>query len=114
MVIERVSAGLPTATGCLALALGLIFATACGHAAADTASRPPERIYATNCGYCHGHNVGPLIRGRGLPSEYIAAMVRHGRGPMPAFRATEISPTELDALARWISASKADPKERGT
>jgi mono/diheme cytochrome c family protein len=109
--MERGSARLPA--GFLALALGLIVAAACGRAAADTASRPPERIYATNCGYCHGHNVGPLIRGRGLPSDYVATMVRHGRGPMPAFRQTEISPAELDALARWISASRPDPREHG-
>lgn len=69
--------------------------------------------YGRICGYCHGVNVGPKILGRGLPSEAIVAMVRIGPGAMPAFRPTEISNAELDALARWISVSKADPDEHG-
>jgi hypothetical protein len=32
---------------------------------------------------------------------------------MPAFRPTEVTNAELDALAPWISASQADPKEKG-
>lgn len=82
-------------------------------AAAKSAPRPPEKIYASTCGYCHGHNVGPVIRGRGLPPETITAFVRKGQGAMPAFRQTEISDTELKALADWLQASKADPKEHG-
>lgn len=111
--MERVAVRLSTAAGLAALVLGPILVTACGRASADTASRAPERIYATNCGYCHGRNVGPVIRGRSLPSEFVSVMVRHGRGAMPAFRPTEISSAELDALAHWISASSADPRELG-
>lgn len=80
---------------------------------ANDVPRDPERIYRTTCGYCHGHNVGPIIRGRALPPEAIEIFVRNGNGAMPAFRPTEISPAELTALARWISTSKADPKEHG-
>ena len=75
--------------------------------------RAPEAIYVRSCGYCHGHDIAPIIRGRGLPAEAIAAFVRRGQGAMPAFRPTEISPAELDALAKWISASPADSKEYG-
>jgi mono/diheme cytochrome c family protein len=75
--------------------------------------RSPEVIYARTCGYCHGTNVGPIIRGRKLPPEAIAYMVRHGQGAMPAFRPTEITDAELKALSIWISTSKADPKEHG-
>lgn len=75
--------------------------------------RPPERIYATTCGYCHGRNVGPVIRGRQLPPEAIAAIVRAGQNGMPAFRPTEITAGELDVLAKWVSASAADPAEHG-
>ena len=32
---------------------------------------------------------------------------------MVAFRPTEISDVELEALAKWLNASKADPKEKG-
>lgn len=84
--------------------------------AASTATetpRDPAYVYRTTCGYCHGHNVGPVIRGRALPPETIEYMVRNGNGAMPAFRPTEISPAELAALAQWISTSKADPKEHG-
>lgn len=88
-------------------------ASGSGAAGQPAAAREPEKIYRTTCGYCHGHNVGPIIRGRALPPEAIEYMVRNGNGAMPAFRATEITPAELAALARWISASKADPKEHG-
>jgi mono/diheme cytochrome c family protein len=77
------------------------------------AKRPPEVIYAKTCAYCHGANIGPVIRGRGLSAETIKAMVRSGPNGMPAFRPTEITNSELDALAKWISVSKADPKEKG-
>jgi mono/diheme cytochrome c family protein len=75
--------------------------------------RAPETIYAKTCGYCHGRNVGPVIRGRALPADSIKAIVRAGRNGMPAFRPTEITSAELDGLAKWVSASKADPQEKG-
>lgn len=101
----------------LLLALGMVVASAGGwlaiEARAQPAPRAPETIYAANCGYCHGHNVGPIIRGRKLPVPMIEYMVRNGRGAMPAFRPTEIAPGELAALARWIETSSRDPKEHG-
>jgi mono/diheme cytochrome c family protein len=75
--------------------------------------RSPEVTYAKTCGYCHGRNVGPVIRGRALPAETIKKQVRNGQNGMPAFRPTEITNSELDALATWISVSKADPAEKG-
>jgi mono/diheme cytochrome c family protein len=84
-----------------------------GLAQGPASGRAPEAIYAGNCGYCHGHNVGPIIRGRKLPPQLVEYMVRNGNGAMPAFRPTEISPAELSALARWISQSADDPKEHG-
>lgn len=75
--------------------------------------REPERIYRQVCGYCHGHNVAPLIRGRKLDPAAIEYFVRNGNGAMPAFKPTEITNQELAALAKWVSASKADPKEHG-
>lgn len=101
----------------------LLLALACPHAAqpalaapalgAPQPERPPEQIYAQTCGYCHGRNVGPVIRGRALPAELVKAMVRSGPNAMPAFRPTEISNAELERLAAWIAASRADPAERG-
>jgi mono/diheme cytochrome c family protein len=75
--------------------------------------RAPETLYAKTCGYCHGKNVGPVIRGRALPVATIKSIVRRGQHGMPAFRPTEITNAELDALAAWIAKSKADPKELG-
>lgn len=82
-------------------------------AAATPAPRPPEILYAKTCGYCHGQHVAPIIRGRGLPPEIIEQYVRTGPRGMVAFRPTEISDVELKALAKWLNASKADPKEKG-
>lgn len=75
--------------------------------------RSPEKVYSSTCGYCHGTNIGPIIRGRSLPAVAVSAMVRSGMNAMPAFRPSEISPAELAALAQWIEKSSADPKEKG-
>ncbi len=85
----------------------------CGLAQAAPAPRSPEAVYAKTCGYCHGQHVAPIIRGRGLPVEVIEQYVRTGPRGMVAFRPTEISDAELKALAKWLNASKADPKEKG-
>lgn len=75
--------------------------------------RPPEVVYAKTCGYCHGRNVGPIILGRALPADTIKYIVRHGQNGMPAFRPTEVKPSELDALATWIEKSTARSGEHG-
>ncbi|AKH44128.1 mono/diheme cytochrome c family protein [Altererythrobacter atlanticus] len=99
-------------------AAGILFFAQSGGSAAEPGSpasgeRPPEFIYDRTCGYCHGHNVGPILKGRELPAESIEYFVRHGNGAMPAFKPTEITPSELAALARWISDAPADPQEKG-
>ncbi len=94
----------------LVLAMGM--AAGCASLAEGaTTPRPPEAVYAKTCGYCHGQHVAPVIRGRGLPTEIITQYVRSGPRAMPAFRPTEISDAELEALAKWLNASKADPRE---
>jgi mono/diheme cytochrome c family protein len=75
--------------------------------------RSPAKTYASICAYCHGHNVGPILLGRHLPAAAIKDMVRAGRNGMPAFRPSEISPAELDALATWIAKAPKDTKEHG-
>lgn len=77
------------------------------------APRAPEQLYVETCGYCHGVNVGPVIRGRNLPPAITKSFVRMGPNAMPAFRQTEITDEELDALAVWLQQSEADPEERG-
>lgn len=76
-------------------------------------SRTPDEIYAKTCGYCHGRNVGPIILGRALPAESVKYIVRHGQNGMPAFRPTEVKPSELEALALWIEESAARKQEHG-
>jgi mono/diheme cytochrome c family protein len=98
--------------GLFALVAGAATAKESAKPAADL-PRPPEKIYAVTCGYCHGVNVGPKIRGRKLDPEMTAYVVRNGKSAMPAFRPTEITDAELKALAKWLKASKADPKEHG-
>jgi mono/diheme cytochrome c family protein len=98
-----------------ALGFASLFAIwGCGEIAnARQGPRTPEQIYDTTCGYCHGHNVGPIIKGRKLPAVAVETFVRTGSGAMPAFKPTEISDAELKALAKWISDSKANDKEHG-
>ena len=79
----------------------------------EVAPRAPEYLYARTCGYCHGHNVAPIIRGRNLPAPVTVAMVRAGQGAMPAFKPTEITNQELEALAQWLATAPADPREHG-
>ncbi len=65
---------------------------------------PPEYIWQTTCGYCHG---GPMravdLRGLGLPEEVILRTARAGAAGMPPFHPSELSDAELRALARWIA-----------
>lgn len=88
-------------------------ALAAAPAAAQTPQRDGAAVYGAICAYCHGTNVGPVIRGRALPAAYVAITVRQGRGAMPAFRPSEITPQELADLARWIETSRADAAEKG-
>lgn len=76
-------------------------------------TRTADDIYAKTCGYCHGRNVGPIILGRAIPADTVKYIVRHGQNGMPAFRPTEISPTELTALATWVEKSAARKQEHG-
>jgi mono/diheme cytochrome c family protein len=96
----------------LVLAAGLA-ANANAQATYEVEPREPQYLYDRTCGYCHGHNVGPIILGRQLPAAVVASIIRSGNGAMPAFKPTEITNTELQALAAWIQASTADNTEHG-
>jgi len=48
-----------------------------------------------------------VLLGRGLPPEAFQYFVRHGSGPMPAFRVTDIDDATLKELAQYLSTSKA-------
>ncbi len=108
------AAGLAGA-GVAGVALATVFSmNANAQATYEVEPREPEYLYDRTCGYCHGHNIAPIIRGRNLPAPVVSAIVRSGMGAMPAFKPTEITDTELDALAQWVSQSEADPEEHGS
>ncbi len=107
-------AGLALVAAMTAGALGAGFAApATAQATYEIEPRAPEYLYERTCGYCHGHNIAPIIRGRKLPAVVTKAVVRSGNGAMPAFKPTEITDQELEALAQWLSTAEADPEEHG-
>lgn len=60
-----------------------------------------QEVYQKVCGSCHERGLGPVIRGRGAPPEYLA-IVRSGRRAMPAFRPSEISDQALVQLMDYV------------
>lgn len=95
------------------LMLAIIFATSNACSAQDEklstrfAWKDGAEIYAKICAYCHEAHVGPQIRNRELPAEYIRAVVRNGNRAMPAFRPSEIDDESLIKLADFISKKEA-------
>ena len=87
------------------LAVAVLFAA--GGAAADSSGRwqDDEEVYGKVCGYCHERGVGPVIKGRQLPEEYIRRVVRYGNRAMPAFRPSEISDALLAQVAHRVSSA---------
>lgn len=90
---------------CLALPLALLST----HAAADGDGvwKGGENVYAKVCGHCHEAGVGPVIKGRQLPPEYIQAIVRNGMRAMPAFPASYIDDKSLQQVGEYIQKSPA-------
>lgn len=66
-------------------------------------------VYEKLCGHCHEAGVGPQIKGRQLPAQYITAVVRHGFRAMPAFPASFIDDNALQQVAEYISTATAAP-----
>jgi len=59
--------------------------------------------YARICSYCHDRGIGPDLRKLDLDGATVTMFVRHGNGPMPSFRPTEINDADLAALAKMIA-----------
>lgn len=91
---------------CLGAVVGVMVATG-----AQAAWRDGAEVYEKVCRYCHEANVGPQLKGRALPVEYIQRVVRMGNRAMPAFRPTEIDDAMLADVARRISSGAALAKE---
>ncbi len=73
--------------------------------------RDETHIYASICHYCHDTGVAPVLMGRQLPVEYIEHRARNGYNAMPAFKPSEMSVTDLKALAQWIHQSPPPEKK---
>ena len=69
--------------------------------------RGPQHIYSAACVYCHSTGVGPVLMGRNLERDYVFSRVRQGFGPMPAFKPSELSDADLEALWQWLWDSPA-------
>ena len=100
------------ATAAIGATIGL-GQSASAQASYEITPREPEFLYDRTCGYCHGHNVGPVLKGRNLSPALIEYFVRNGNGAMPAFKPTEITNRELAALAQWLAAAPVDSTEHG-
>jgi mono/diheme cytochrome c family protein len=88
-------------------------------AAEPRAPEPGAGTYAQYCADCHDRGHGhpgtmrlamrldnPVLRTRtDLAPEYVKWVVRNGYQMMPPFRPTEITDSELETLARFVSAA---------
>lgn len=61
-----------------------------------------QQVYQQICQYCHETGIGPKITERQLPGSYTRFVVRNGLRAMPAFRTTEVSETEIAAVAAFV------------
>jgi mono/diheme cytochrome c family protein len=96
-----------SAWACLAAGYGLslfgaVSAMAMGREAAPSGAAVFQRV----CAGCHGEaNGSPVVR---LPrpfeydTEFVRAMVRDGRGEMPAFSAGQVADAEIDSVADFL------------
>lgn len=93
----------------LLASLALPLALLAGHAVADGDGvwKSGENVYAKVCGHCHESGVGPVIKGRQLPPQYITAIVRNGFRAMPAFPGSFIDDNALQQVAEYIEKTPA-------
>jgi len=74
--------------------------------------KSPQEAWDKTCSRCHLTGVGPELRGRDIPPEYIRTVVRNGMRAMPAFPHSALGDATLDGVARLVSTSKL-PKPVG-
>lgn len=87
----------------LAAALAL---PAIAAASAKPAPAAPPQVWDKICSRCHLTGVGPELRGRALPGEYIRTVVRSGMRAMPAFPHSSINDAALDSVALYVATSR--------
>jgi mono/diheme cytochrome c family protein len=123
--------GTPALSGALALAGTVALAAALALAlspvahAADSALSPlqeqGQKLYRNNCFYCHTEKVwGTLSLERRRPAgdallekrtdltpEFLKSVVRNGLGSMPAYRRTELTDADVDAIIAYLTRNNA-------
>lgn len=85
---------------------GLLLLTAGAQAQSAGEWRDAEHLYNSSCTFCHDTGVGPTLKGVGWPEEYVEIRVRQGYRAMPAFKPSEISASDIEALAKWLAEQK--------
>ena len=96
------------------LALGAVFTAALAlpaitsalAAPAKPAPAAPPAVWEKVCSRCHLTGVGPELRGRALPPEYVRTVVRNGLLAMPAFPHSSVDDASLDSVARFVALSR--------
>ncbi|MDV2116560.1 c-type cytochrome [Alcaligenes faecalis] len=76
-------------------------------AAAEQVKTLGQKTYEKTCIYCHEAGIGPELKGRQLPPEFFAIIVRSGLRAMPAFPQTHISDATLKELGQYLSTAPA-------
>lgn len=97
----------PLALGAtLAAAMALLSLPGAAQASPTGVWRGPQEVWDKVCARCHLAGVGPELRGRKLPPDYIKQIVRHGFLAMPAFPHGAIDDATLDGVALYVSTSR--------
>lgn len=105
---ESMQRSLKKIQGALLLAGALLGGALPGSAGASASQwRDGAQVYEKICRHCHEMGVGPAIKGRQLPTQYIERVVRFGNRAMPSFRPSEIDDAALGEVARLIGDSGA-------
>jgi mono/diheme cytochrome c family protein len=94
----------PSGVPVLVAACAALLAPAAARSQAAGEWRDPGHLYDSSCTFCHDTGVGPDLKGAGWPKEYVALRLRLGFKAMPAFKPSEISDREIEALAAWLAA----------
>jgi len=90
----------------LTAAAALPALTAAAAAPAKSAPVAAPVVWDKVCSRCHLTGVGPELRGRALPPEYVRTVVRGGLMAMPAFPHSSIDDGTLDNVAKYVAASR--------
>ncbi len=87
----------------------------------DAHQEQGRKLFQSTCLYCHGEKVwgtfalqrrlgadqGLLEKRTDLVAPFVKNVVRNGLGSMPAYRRTELTDADVDAIADYLSRARA-------